>query len=147
MVKSKEAAMRKMEDRVATAGTYLKEALAEAEDPIDVALKDVNAHTSKMTAGLQEAVRVGKVEEGLKKAKARGSWEKSHDRAAAHYEERASDMVEHAMEGYDERRECIEKSKKAIEKMPKATRAQRIARSSKYQEEMGKCMDAKKGRK
>ncbi|GAH97090.1 unnamed protein product, partial [marine sediment metagenome] len=48
---------------------------------------------------------------------------------------------------YDVRKGCIEKAKAAIKDMVKTTRANRIARSAKYQEEMGKCMDAAKGRK
>ena len=147
MVKSKEAVRRKMEDRASTAGTYLKEGLGEAEDPVDVLLKDVATYEKKLQDGVAEAVRRGKFKAGLETAKARGSWKDSHDRAAAHYEEAAPRMVEHAMEGYDARASCIEKAKAAIKSMPSATRAQRIARSSKYQEEMGKCMDSVRGLK
>ena len=146
-MKSKEAAERKMKDRVSTAGTYLKESLGEAEDPLDVILKAPEEHVKKMQAGIAEAVRTGKIIAGVKTAKARNAWAKSHDRAAAHYEERAEDMVDHAMEDYDVRKACIEFAKKAISAMPKATRAQNIARSAKYQEEMGSCMDKAKGRK
>ena len=147
MVKSKEAAMRKMADRVAGAGTYLKEALGEAEDPLDVILKDPDAHVAKMEAGLREAIRTGKVIQGVKTAKARDAWGKSHDRAAAHYEERAEDMTAHAMEDYDVRKGCIEKAKRALITMPKATTDQRIERSKKYQKEMSNCMKAAKGLK
>ena len=145
MVKSKAAVEHKMRDRVSTAGTYLKEGMAEAPDPVDVLLKDVAGNEKKLVDGVNEAVRRGKYKAGLETAKARGSWVKSHDRAAAHYEERADDMVANSMEGYDARASCIEKAQKVIESMPKATRAQRIARSSKYQEEMGKCMDSVRG--
>lgn len=147
MVKSEEAARRKMEDRVSTAGKYLKEALAEAEDPLDIILKDPEGHVKKMLAGLTEAARRGAIIEGIKVAKARNSWAESHDRAGAHYEERTADMVLHAMEDYPVRKACIESSKKVSDAMPKATRAQRIARSAKYQELMGACMDKAKGRK
>lgn len=147
MIKPKASVVRKMRDRVATAGTYLKEGMEAAEDPVDVLLKDVAANEKKLIDGLTEAVRRGKYKSGLEIAKTRGSWGKSHDRAAAHYEERADDMVAHAMEGYDERATCIETAKKALESMPKATRAQRIARSSKYQEIMGSCMDRVRGLK
>lgn len=147
MVKSRAAVERKMRDRVATAGTYLKEGMAEADDPVDVLLKDVAANEKKLLDGVAEAIRRGKYKSGLEVAKARGSWGKSHDRAASHYEERADDMVDHAMEGYDERKNCIETAQKALEAMPKATRAQRIARSAKYQEVMGSCMDRVRGLK
>lgn len=147
MVKSKAAVERKMRDRVATAGTYLKEGMSEAVDPVEVLLRDVAGNEKKLLDGLNEAVRRGKYKSGLEAAKARNSWRKSEDRAAAHYEERADDMVAHSMEGYDARAGCIEKAQKALEAMPKATRAQRIARSSKYQEIMGSCMDSVRGLK
>lgn len=146
MVKSKEAAEKKMKDRVSTAGKYLTEALEEAPDPLDIILKDPEGHVKKMQAGLAEAARTGKIIEGVKTAQKRGSWKDSLTRAGAHYEERTEDMVEHSMEDYDIRAGCITTAKKAIESMPKASRTQRIARSAKYQEEMGKCMDRAKGR-
>lgn len=147
MVKSRAAVERKMKDRVTTAGTYLKEGMAEAEDPVDVLLKDIGENEKKLVDGVTESIRRGKYKAGLETAKSRDSWGKSHDRAAAHYEERADDMVSHAMEGYDERKGCIEAAKAVSDKMPKATRAQRIARSAKYQELMGACMDRVKGLK
>jgi len=146
MVKSKEAAERKMKDRVSSAGKYLTEALGEAPDPLKVILEDPAEHLKKMEAGLKEANRTGKTIAGIKTALARDAWGKSHERAGSHYEERTDDMVEHSMEDYDVRAGCIETAKKAIKSMAKATRANRIARSAKYQEEMGKCMDRAKGR-
>jgi len=147
MVKSKAAVTRKMRDRVSGAGTYLKEGMEEAPDPVDTILSDIAGNEKKLQDGLNEAIRRGTYKAGLERAKARGSWKKSLDRAGAHYEERASDMVDHAMEGYDERASCIENAKSAIASMPKATRAQRIARSAKYQEVMGSCMDRVRGLK
>jgi len=147
MVKSKEVAERRMRERVSTAGSYLKEGFEEAVDPIEVILRDPDGFAKKLVDGLVEAIRKGKYTVGLKTAKDRDAWKGSSDRAARHYEERADDMVAHAMEGYDERAKCIEEAKKAIEKMPSATRAQRIARSAKYQEVMGECMDRVKGLK
>jgi len=147
MVKSKAKAEEKMRDRVSTAGKYLKEGLDEAPNPIDILLKDYDAKAKALLAGLAESIRTGKHKIGLEVAKKRGSWAASHDRAASHFEERTEDMVTHAMEDYDVRAGCIEKAKAAIAGMVKTTRANRIARSAKYQEEMGKCMDAAKGRK
>lgn len=146
MVKSKALAEKKMKDRVESAGKYLTEALGEAPDPLDVILEDPEGHMKKMEAGLKEANRTGKTIGGIKKAKERNSWATSHDRAGSHYEERAADMVNHAMEDYDVRAGCIETAKKVIKSMAKATRTDRIKRSARYQEEMGKCMDRAKGR-
>ncbi len=147
MVKSKAAVERKMRDRASTAGTYLKEGLGEAEDPVDVLLRDISGNEKKLADGVAEAIRRGKYKAGLEKAKQRDSWGKSHDRAAAHYEEAAGRMVDHAMEGYDERAACIEKAKASIKSMPTTTRDQRIAKGAAYAKAMGSCMDSVRGLK
>jgi len=147
MVKSVEQVREKMKDRIATAGKYLRSGMTGAEDPIDVLLRDPDAFAKKLMDGVAEAVRRGSYGVGLKTAKERNAWRTAIDRAGTHFEERADDMVNHALEGYEERVKCIEEAKKAIAGMPSATRAQRIARSAKYQETMGACMDRVKGRK
>lgn len=147
MVKSKEVAERRMRERVSTAAPYLVEGFDEATDPLDVLLKDPEGYTKAMVAGLTEAIRKGQVKIGWEKAKERNAWKGSKERAGRHYEERVDEMVKHAMEDYDVRAKCIEEAKKGIADMPKATRAQKIARSAKYQELMGACMDRAKGRK
>ena len=147
MVKSKAYAEKKMRDRVSTAGPYLKEGMEEGEDPIDVLLKDVEGYAKRLLENLSEAMRRGKFKGGLETAKARDAWKKAIPRAATHFEERADDMVEHAMEDYDDRSKCIEESQKGIKDMPSKTRTNRIAKSAKYQELMGACMDRVKGRK
>ena len=147
MVKSKAATERKMRERVSTAGTYLKEGMAEAPDPVDVLLSDVAGNEKKLVDGVAEAVRRGKYKAGLETAKARGSWKNSQDRAGAHYEERAEDMVKHSMEGYDERANCIESAKDSTKSMPTTTRDQRIAKGAAFAKAMGTCMDRVKGLK
>lgn len=146
MVKSKSYAEKKMKDRVSTAGGYLKEGMEEAEDPIDVLLKDPEGFAKRLVENLTEAIRRGKYAGGLKTAKDRDAWKKAIPRAGAHFEERADEMVEHAMEDYDDRAKCIESAQKGVSKLPTKTRAQRIAKSGKYQELMGECMDKVKGR-
>lgn len=147
MVKSKAYAEKKMKDRVSTAGIYLREGMEEAEDPIDVLLKNPEGYAKRLIENLSEALRRGKFKGGLETAKARNAWKGAIDRAGAHFEERADDMVDHAMEDYDVRAKCIEEAQKGIFDMPTKTRANRIARSGKYQELMGACMDKAKGRK
>lgn len=147
MVKSKAYAEKKMKDRVSTAGPYLKEGMEEAEDPIDVLLKDPEGFAKRLVENLMEAVRRGKYKGGLETAKDRNAWKKAIPRAGAHFEERADEMVEHAMEDYDDRSKCIEESQKGIKDMSTKTRTNRIAKSAKYQELMGACMDKVKGRK
>ena len=147
MVKSKAYAEKKMKDRVSTAGPYLKEGMEEGEDPIDVLLKDPETFAKRLVENLTEAIRRGKYKGGLETAKARDAYTKAIPRAASHFEERAEDMVAHAMEDYDERAKCIEEAQKGIKAMPTKTRTNRIAKSAKYQELMGGCMDRVKGRK
>lgn len=146
-MKSKAAAERKMKERVATAGSFLKEGMTEAVDPLDVLSKDPEGYAKKLQDGLADSIRRGKWQGGIKTAKTRNAYKTSVDRAGAHFEERAEDMVSHAMEDYDVRVKCIEEAKRGIDAMPKASRAQRIARAAKYQELMGVCMDKAKGRK
>ncbi len=147
MVKSKAAVERKMRDRVSTAGTYLREGMAEAPDPVDILLADVPGNEKKLVDGVAEAVRRGKYKSGLESAKARGSWKNSHERAGRHYEERADDMVKNSMEGYDDRANCIESAKKSTANLPVTTRDQRIAKGAAYAKAMGACMDKVRGLK
>ena len=146
MVKSKSAAEEKMKDRVSTAGKYVKEGMEEAEDPIDILLKDADKFAKRLVENLIESIRRGKYKGGLTTAKARDSWKKAIPRAAAHFEERTDDMVAHAMEDYEDRAKCIEIAKAATKDMPTKTRALRIAKGAKHQELMGACMDKVKGR-
>lgn len=134
MVKSKARVQQKMAERVRTAGAELKAGMQEAPNPIDVALKDVNAHVKKMQDGLAEAARTGRIGIGLKRAKERGSWEKSFDRAAQNYEAAADRMVENAMEDYDARAAAIQRALDKVKGMPRITTAQKIAYGAAYQQ-------------
>ena len=147
MVKSKEISERRMRERMRIASEALKEGMKEAEDPLDILAKDPEGFAKKLADGIVEAIRKGKWQLGIKIAQGRDSWKKAIDTAGAHYGDKVDVAVEHAMEDYDTRKKCIEEAKKAIEGMPSTTRAQRIARSAKYQEVMGECMDRAKGLK
>lgn len=147
MVKTKAEFEEKMRERVGSAGKYLKAGMAAAEDPLDVLSKNPEESAKKWKAGIDEANRKGNFQAGIKKAKADDAWRKSQDRAADHFEQRKDDMVANAAKDYDARAKVIEAALKAVESMPTTTRAQRIAKSAKYQEEVGKGMDALYGRK
>jgi hypothetical protein len=147
MVKTAAEVKEKMLDRVGTAGKYLKQGMDAAEDPIDVLLKDPAAAQKKLLDGQAEAARRGSYEAGLRKAKDRNAWQKSKDRAAAHYEERRDDMVENAMDSYDARKGAIERAQAATKDMPTTTRDQRIAKSTAYQKKVGEEFDKVFGRK
>ncbi len=145
MVKPKEVVEKKMRDRIATAGAYLKDAMSVATDPLDVLMADIEAKAKALQDGLADAIRRGLWQIGIKKAKERNAWRNAIDRAGRHYEEKADEIVERAMETYEERARCIEEAKKAIEKMPSATREQRIARSQEYLRRVAECFDRIRG--
>lgn len=136
-----------MLDRVGTAGKYLEQGMDAAEDPIDVLLKDPEAAQKKLLDGQAEAARRGSYIAGLKKAKSRNAWQESKPRAAAHYEERKEDMVNHAMDSYDARKGAIERAQASTKDMPTTTRDQRIAKSAAYQKAVGAEFDKVFGRK
>lgn len=136
-----------MQDRVRTAGSELKAGMMEAPDPIEIALKNPAEHAKKMADGLIEAIRRGKVEAGLKKAKSRNAWKNSIERAAQHYEASADRMVANALEDYDARIAAIERALAKVANMPRTTRDQRIAYSAAYQKALGEEMDKLYGRK
>jgi len=147
MVKSRAEVESKMRERVATSGKYLRMGMDAAEDPIDKLLKDAEKYQQKLIAGVQEAAKRGSYKAGLLKAKDRNAWQMSKDRAAAHFEERADDMVANAMTSYDARAAAIAKAQAAVADMPTTTRGQRIAKSAKYQELVGQEFDRVFGRK
>ncbi|MDD3137101.1 MAG: hypothetical protein PHF64_11430 [Methanoregula sp.] len=147
MVKSQADVEAKMKDRVGTAGTYLKKGMAQADDPVDVLLKDPEGYGQKMKAGLDDAIKRGNYRVGLERAKARNAWKNSEDRAAAHFEERKDDMVKNAMDSYPKRAAAIEAAKQQVANMPTATRDQRIAKSQAYLKAVGQEMDKAFGRK
>lgn len=144
--KDKAEVEEKMKDRVATAGKYLKSSLEKADDPVDIILGDPTLYLKKLVDGVSEAHRTGKIKSGLEKAKKRGSWKKAIPRAGTHFEERTDDMVENALDDYDERKAVIDAAKAVIAKMPSTTRTQRIARSTKYQQEVAAGFDKLYGR-
>ena len=147
MVKTKEQVAAKMQERVSTAGKYMRQGMESGPDPIDILLKNPEQYGQKLAAGVAESVRRGKYTAGLKTAKNRNAYKGSINRAAAHYEERTADMVANSMESYEWRAACIESAKKATEAMPTTTRDQRIARAAAYSKAMGECCDRQKGLK
>jgi hypothetical protein len=147
MVKSPERVRAKMLDRVRTAGAELKAGMEAAPDPIDIALKDPEAHAKKMVDGLAEAQRRGAIRAGLEKAKKRNAWANAIDKAARHYEDAADDMVDRSMEDYPQRAQAIERAKAAVANMPTVTRDQRIAKGMAYQKAVAQEFDKLYGRK
>lgn len=104
---------------------------------------------AKRDAELTKAIQEGRITKGVEEcgtdrqiaksiAKGVPAWqsEAASDEANEAYESKMAPVID-----------CVKIAKAAVAKMPETTRAQRIARSGKYQEEMGSCMDRKKGRK
>ena len=147
MVKSKRFVESKMRQRVSTSGQFLRDGMNEAQDPVDKLLSDVDKYEKKLVDGVQNSIKAGSYRVGLEKAKKRNSWKNSIDKAGRHYEESADMMVDHALEDYDQRAKLIEQAQDAVRDMPTATRAQRIQKSAKYQEIIGKLFDGHYGRK
>lgn len=133
MVKSKERAAAKMERGVRAAGPEIKAGMLEAPDPLDILTSDSKKYGDKMVAGVIESQRTGRWAQGLKKAKEQDKWKGSIDRAAAHYTERAVDMVDNAMSDYDARVSCIERAQAIVKDLPTTTTGERIAKSAAYQ--------------
>jgi len=147
VVKDRAYVEEKMKERVRTAGTWLQRGMEQAEDPVEVLLKDPEGFAKKLVDGLMDAIRRGNYKIGLEKASKRGKWRSKIPLAARHFEEVADLMVEYALEDYEARAKCIEEARKAIAGMPKATRADRIKRSAAYQEKVAECFDRLYGRK
>ena len=147
MVKSAADVAKKMQDRVSSAGGYLKSGMQSATDPTVALAANADASAAKLSAGVAESVRTGRYQAGIKKAAQNGSWGKSVDRAAAHYQERAADMTANALADYDKRAAVIQAAKDKIKDMPKTTRTQRIARSQAYLNAVSAGMDTLYNRK
>lgn len=132
MAKSWARTKAKMERSLSGAGEEVRAGILEAQDPLDIALSNIEVHEKKMAAGMAEAIRTGKVRKGLEKAKARNAYKASADRAAAHFSERTDDMVKHYGQGYEQRRQIIAQIQDEMRDMPKATYEDRKKRSDYY---------------
>lgn len=90
----------------------------------------------RITAGALECGTDKQIAKTLSKGVPAWATEAASPEANAAYEDKMSGVID-----------CVEIAKREVAKMPETTRAQRIARSSKYQLVMGECMDRKKGKK
>jgi len=134
MVKSKERVLAKLGRSVRAAGPEVTAGIRDAEDPAVIALKDIKNHTTKMSAGLTNAINDGRVEAGLKKPLKRGSYHASAERAGRNYASRVDDIVKNYGDGYDEQAKIVEAGQMAISKMPKATFEDKQARARVFAE-------------
>jgi ElaB/YqjD/DUF883 family membrane-anchored ribosome-binding protein len=147
MTKSAERVRQKMLDRVRTAGSELKAGMEAAEDPLQIISKDPDGYAKKLQKGVDEAVRRGKYQAGVKKAAADNRWKKSIDRAAENYEKSTDVMVDRAMESYEPRMAAIKAAKAACAHMPRGSLEQNLAYAAAYGKAVSKEFDGKFGRK
>ena len=142
MVKSKTDVEAKMTERVSVSGKWHKKGMEDAEvNPNTAALKKLDV----MKARFDKAMDSGRTAAGMKEAADAHRWENRVPVAAARWEESSAHMTERYMEGYDERAQCIEESKKKVDAMAATTIEQRAEKSKQYQIAMSKCMEKKRG--
>ena len=146
MVRSASDAAERRKRKIAVSGEDYKAGVENPREDWATRIKETEA---KRDAGLRAAIADGRITKGaldcgtekqIAKTLSKGvpNWlqEATSDEANAAYESGMNDVID-----------CVKVAKAAIAKMPESTRAERIARSSKYQQVMGDCIDKKKGRK
>lgn len=144
MVKSRERVKEKIEERVAGSGKYHRAGMEDSEtNPNEQALKKLDLMKARFVAAMDS----GKTRAGMAKAANDKTWEKRIPKAAERWEDSSVYMTERYMEGYDERKSCIESSQAKISSLPETTIEQRAEKSKQYQIAMSKCMASKKGMK
>jgi len=143
MVKDVETVKKKLESRVAVAGSDYEAGMKNPEKhPIDVVLQKLD----KLYRGLQEAIATGAIEAGLKKAKSEGKWEEAIDKAVRRWLDARSEMAEEYAKAYSEiLKPAIESALKEIEKMPDLTQEQRIQRAVKFMQTVSQEIKKRKG--
>lgn len=146
-IKSKSRAKAKMERGMENAGDELEAGMNDGEDPVEAALADIDRIEKEIIANFTASIKAGKYRGGLKKAARRGSWKKSIPRAKAHYVEKKEEMIEHALEDYDDRMALIQQALDKTKGMASATSAQRITKQAAYLTELHRLMNAHYGRK
>ena len=147
MVKDANRVRQKMLDRVRLAGSELRAGMEAAEDPLAKISKDPATYAKKLQDGVNEAIRRGSYEAGIKRAAKENRWKDSIDRAAQRYEQSADVMVERSMSSYEARGRAIEAAKAKVANMPTTTLDQRIAKAAAYQKAVSAEFNAVFGRK
>lgn len=146
MVRSASEASSRRARKIAVSGEDYKDGV---ENPREDWLDRVKATEAKRDAELRKAIDEGRITAGavecgtdkqIAKTLSKGvpAWasEAASPEANKAYESKMTGVID-----------CVEVAKKDIEKMAETTRAQRIAKSARYQTVMGECMDRKRGKK
>ena len=146
MVRDASAATKRRAAKIAVSGEDYREGVENPREDWATRVKETEA---KRDAGLKRAMAEGTITAGaiecgtdkqIRKTVEKGvpNWgsQAANEEANAEYERAMAPVID-----------CVKVAKAAIAKMPETTRAERIAKSARYQTEMGNCMDKKKGRK
>ena len=119
------------------------------ENPREDWLTRIKETEAKRDAELLKAIQEGRITKGAEECGTDKQIAKTVSKGVPAWQSEAASPE--ANEAYKNKMapviDCVKVAKAAVSKMPETTRQQRIARSGKYQEEMGLCMDRKKGRK
>lgn len=146
MVRSATDAATRRARKIATSGEDYKEGV---ENPREDWLTRVKETGAKRDAELRKAIDEGRITKGAEECGTDKQIAKTLSKGVPNWQTEAASPE--ANKSYEEKMSpvisCVEEAKKAVASMPETTRAQRIARSSRYQTVMGDCMDRKKGKK
>ena len=117
------------------------------ENPREDWVERVKQTSEKRDAALRKAMDEDRINKGVVECGTDKQIRKTLEKGAPNWATQS--VTPEANEAYARGMEpvidCVSQAKKAIAEMPQTTRDQRIARSAKYQQVMGACMDKKKG--
>lgn len=146
MVRDASAASERRARKIRVSGEDYKEGVT---NPREDWLARVQATEAKRDAELRKAIDEGRITKGAEDCGTERQIAKTLSKGVAAWgTEAASPEANEAYEkGMAPVIDCVKLAKADIAKMAETTRAQRIAKSARYQTVMGECMDRKKGRK
>ena len=145
MVRSASEASARRARKIAVSGEDYKDGV---ENPREDWLTRVKETEAKRDAELRKAIDEGRITKGAVECGTDRQIAKTLSKGVPAWQGEAASPEENA--AYEEKMspviDCVKVAKAEIAKMPETTRAQRIAKSSRYQTVMGECMDKKKGK-
>ena len=146
MVRSASDAAARRARKIASSGEDYKEGV---ENPREDWLTRVKETSVKRDAELRKAIDEGRITKGAEECGTAKQIAKTLSKGVTNWQGEAASPD--ANKAYEDKMsgviDCVEFAKREVAKMPETTRAQRIARSSRYQLVMGECMDKKSGKK
>lgn len=146
MVRDASAAAERRARKIGVSGEDYREGV---ENPREDWAERVKATETKRDAELRKAIDEGRITKGALDCGTEKQIAKTLSKGVPAWQsEAASPEANEAYErGMAPVIDCVKVAKAEVAKMAETTRANRIARSARYQAVMGECMDKKKGRK